>query len=117
MTIQERLLIAIDAAASEARKRSDEIYKEVAYQAREGKVDPTLLVKADASIKDCLVEFIEKEFQEEFYLVDHLLAMCSPGEPEFTGSCPTCAADLSPESTETHRDDCPIAEVIVKRGP
>ncbi len=63
------------------------------------------------------VESIFAELQNELYLVDQCLAMVDPSQPEFTGECPICKADVTADSTETHRDDCALAEVIIAQAP
>ncbi len=78
-----------------------------------------ILAAASAAIRSQsnVADAIEKELQDEFYLVDQCLAMVDPSQPEFTGSCPICKADVSQDSDETHRDECALAEVIVKQQP
>jgi hypothetical protein len=78
-----------------------------------------ILSAASAAIRSHsnIADAIEHELQHELYLVDHCLATVDPSQPEFTGECPMCAADVTTDSTETHADDCPLAEVIIKQQP
>ncbi len=65
---------------------------------------------------DQLAEAIEAEFQNEFYLADHCLAMVDPSQPEYIGACPVCNADLDSDSDQTHSEHCALAAVIPE-GP
>lgn len=58
-----------------------------------------------------------KELQAELYLVDYLLVQVDPSQPQFLGECPVCTADVTADSTETHEENCPLVEVIIKQQP
>jgi hypothetical protein len=61
-------------------------------------------------------KFLAEKLQADLYVADFFLAQVDPSQAEFTGECPACMADVSPDSTETHSDECPIADLIIARG-
>ncbi len=64
-----------------------------------------------------IVDSVLTELQHELYLVDHCLAMVDPSQPEFAGMCPICEADVTNTSTETHRENCVLVNVIPEGEP
>jgi hypothetical protein len=66
--------------------------------------------------RDRLARHLAEKLQADLYVADFFLAQVDPSQAEFIGECPACMADVSPDSTETHNDECPIAELIIARG-
>ncbi len=67
-----------------------------------------------------LAESLAEALGPDLYITDLLIHRIDPAfstEPEYTGICDVCHAEIDGPGLETHTDDCALAAAIIARDP